>query len=126
MPAQITASPAFLRNWRKRSRPRSATRKPPRPSRGHARVHRSGPDQIVAARGLIRLLARPGPIFRMGTADEYIHEPPSAFWPIWTGGNAGNTEQSPEQVEGLKIRPDVTVGDSPLHQRINRSANRST
>src|SRR5215475_4746580 len=118
MPRQIMASPTFPRNWRKRSRPRSATRKPPRPSRG------SGPIKIVAVRGFSRLLAFPGPIFRMGTADEYVHQPPGAFWPIRTRGNARNTDQSPEQVKGLKIRTDVTVGDGPLHQRINRSANR--
>src|SRR5262245_57504974 len=116
------ALPAFLRNWRKRSRPRSATRKPPRPSRGRAPLHGQRPGQIVAVSSLSRLAASPGPIFRMGTADEYIHEPPGALWPIRTGGNARNTDESPEQVEGLKIRPDVTVCDSPLHQRINRSA----
>src|SRR5215467_5123858 len=115
-------SSASPRNWRKRSRPRSAMRKPPPPS----------PINVLAERrclpgrhGSSRLLAGFRTIFRMGTADEYIHEPSGALGPIRTRGNVGNTDQSPEQIEGLQIRPDVAVRDRPLHQRINRSPNRS-
>src|SRR5690242_20222265 len=100
MPARTMASPAFPRNWRKKSRPRSAMKKPPRPSRARAPFHGY---RIKSLRSLVSggLLAPPGLIFGMGTADEYIHEPPRTLGPIRTGGNARNTDKSPEQVEGL-------------------------
>ncbi len=50
------------------------------------------------------------------TGDEDVHESPGALLPVRTRSHVGDTDERPEQIEGLQISTNLAALDGALHQ----------
>ena len=55
-----------------------------------------------------------------GTGDEDIDESSGALLPVRAGGDIGDADQRPQQVDRIEVLTDVAALDRALHQRANR------